>query len=104
MNERDDFQFPTAQSQRCGNGSDVRHEFAAGMRGSLTHARQRIGESMTSAQERSRQMMGHTSGYIKRWPFSAIAVAAGVGLLLGWLLAHQSRDDEMSSERARWWR
>lgn len=59
---------------------------------------------MTSAHERSRQMVDSTSGYIQRWPFGAIAVAAGVGLLLGWMLAVQSREDEESIERSRWWR
>lgn len=105
MNENEDFQYPTSQSQRRGNGSDTH---AAGLgetvRGSLSQARQRLGDTVTQAQERSRQVVDSTTGYIQRWPFSALAVAAGVGLLIGWMLATQARDDEDASIERRWWR
>jgi len=103
MHEHEDFQFPTSESRHRGNGSSA-HGGGAGMRESLAQARHRLGETMTSAQERSRQMMDSTSGYIQRWPFSAIAVAAGVGLLIGWMIATQSHEDDAMDERARWWR
>ncbi len=101
MNDREDFQFPTSDSR--GNGSDAYARTAAGMRDSLAHARNRLGQTMTSAQERSRHMVDSTSETIQRWPFSAIALAAGVGLLIGWLIASQSTGDDMT-ENARWWR
>lgn len=104
MNEREDFQFPTSESRHRGNGSDSYSRAAAGMRDSLAQAKQRLGETMTSAHERSRQMVDSTSGYIQKWPFSALAVAAGVGLLIGWLIASQSHSDEETMEGQRWWR
>ena len=103
MNDREDFQFPTSESRR-GNGSDEYARTAAGMRDSLAHARHRLGQTMTSAQERSRHMVDSTSETIQRWPFSAIAVAAGVGLLIGWLIASQSPGAEDMTENPRWWR
>lgn len=104
MNEREDFQFPTSQSQRRGNGSDTAHVLGAGVRESLSNARQRIGDTMATAQERSRMMVDSTSGYIQRWPFSAIALAAGVGLLVGWMIAQGTREEIIPGARARWWR
>jgi ElaB/YqjD/DUF883 family membrane-anchored ribosome-binding protein len=105
MNENEDFQFPTSQSKRHGNGADQQAaRLGESVRGSLSQARQKLGDSVTQAQERSRQMVDSTTGYIQRWPFSTLAAAAGIGLLIGWMLATQSRHEDDESIERRWWR
>ncbi|MCW5620307.1 MAG: DUF883 domain-containing protein [Burkholderiales bacterium] len=102
MNETENFQYPTSDMARRGNGSDTHSaRMTAAMRESLSHARQKLEDTVATAHQRSRQMADTTSDYIQRWPFSAIAVAAGVGLLVGWLLATQIREEQRSAMRAR---
>lgn len=102
MNQsNENVEYPTSESNKRSNGSDKTNGMNAQMRETMAQAKQKIGETMSAAQERSRQMMDTTSGYIQRWPFGAIAVAAGVGVIAGWLLAQSSRHE--SPLRRRWW-
>ncbi|HZP87215.1 MAG TPA: hypothetical protein VFB54_10380 [Burkholderiales bacterium] len=96
----ENFEYPTSQSATRGNGPDT-SGMASTVRDSMQQAKQKLGETMATAQERSRQVVDATSGYIQRWPFGAIAVAAGVGMVVGWLLA-QPRQSNPSLRRS-WW-
>lgn len=114
MNQSDEnFEYPTSESaqaseanrssesSRRGNGTEKTVGINAQMRDTVAQAKQKIGETMSAAQERSRQVVDTTSGYIQRWPFGAIAVAAGVGMIVGWVLAQQSRSQ--SPLHRSWW-
>jgi ElaB/YqjD/DUF883 family membrane-anchored ribosome-binding protein len=104
MAQSEDFDFPTSESNPHGvrgNGSDAAENSAgAGMQQTMHSARERLSEAMTAAQDRSRQMMDQTSGYVQQYPMAAIAVAAGLGVLVGWLLAQST---PVQQERRRWW-
>lgn len=104
MAQGEEFDFPTSESNprgARGNGSD---EANSGERGgvqqTLQSARQRFGEAMSGAQERSRQMMDQTSGYVQQYPMSAVAIAAGVGVLVGFMLAMSMQETQ---PRRSWW-
>lgn len=97
----ENFEYPSSESTKRGNGSDKTAGMNAQVRDTMAQAKQKLGETMSAAQEHSRQMMDTTSGYIQRWPFGAIAVAAGVGMVVGWLLAQPSRHE--SPLRRSWW-
>lgn len=98
----ENFQYPTSESAARGNGSDTSGTgLGMNVRETMSQAKQKLGDTMSAAQERSRQMMDTTSGYIQRWPFGAIAVAAGVGMIVGWLLA-QPRESASMLRRS-WW-
>ena len=103
MAQGEEFDFPTSESDAGsvrGNGSDdADSSERAGMK-TLQSARQRLGEAMSSAQERSRQMMDQTSGYVQHYPMAAVAIAAGVGVLLGWMLAMSMHETQ---SRRSWW-
>jgi ElaB/YqjD/DUF883 family membrane-anchored ribosome-binding protein len=45
-------------------------------------------------------MMDQTSGYVQQYPMAAVAIAAGVGVLVGWMLAMGMQETE---SRRRWW-
>lgn len=101
----ENFEYPTSESATRGNGSDksgsMGSNTSGNMRDTMQQAKQKLSETMSVAQERSRQMVDTTSGYIQRWPFGAIAVAAGVGMIVGWLLAQPARHE--SPLRRSWW-
>jgi ElaB/YqjD/DUF883 family membrane-anchored ribosome-binding protein len=102
MAQSENFDFPTSESNPQGvrgNGSDAA-ESGSKAQQTMQGARQRLGEAMTAAQDRSRQMMDQTSGYVQQYPMAAIAVAAGLGVLIGWLLAQSTPEPQ---ERRRWW-
>jgi ElaB/YqjD/DUF883 family membrane-anchored ribosome-binding protein len=105
MAQSEDFDFPTAESNprgARGNGSDeTEHTRAEGMQQSWQDARQKLGEAMTSAQDRSRQMMDSTYNYMHQYPMTALAIAAGIGVLVGWMLAQGS--EETRPRRGSWW-
>jgi ElaB/YqjD/DUF883 family membrane-anchored ribosome-binding protein len=103
MAQGEDFDYPTSESNprgARGNGSDQAESATAGMQQSLQNARQRLSEAMSTAQDRSRQMMDQTSGYVQQYPMAAVAIAAGVGVLVGWMLAMGMQETE---SRRRWW-
>jgi ElaB/YqjD/DUF883 family membrane-anchored ribosome-binding protein len=105
MDQNEQYGFPRSESESAGgrgNGSDSASEDASGkVRDSLATARQKLSDTMSVAQDRSREMMDTTSGYIHRWPFGSIAVAAGVGLLIGLMLGRGASESSMS--RRSWW-
>ena len=105
MAENEEYSFPRSESESTGgrgNGSDTPgQEMGSRMRESLTAAKQKLSDTMSVAQDRSREMMDTTSGYIHRWPFGSIAVAAGVGLLIGLMLGRGSAESSIS--RRSWW-
>ena len=104
MAQGEEFDYPTSESNprsARGNGSDEAEAGSLdGMQQSLRTARERLSDAMSSAQERSRQMMDQTSGYVQQYPMTAVAIAAGVGVLVGWMLAMGMQDPE---PRRRWW-
>jgi ElaB/YqjD/DUF883 family membrane-anchored ribosome-binding protein len=104
MAQGEDFDFPTSQANprgARGNGSDeTGGTGTAGMQQTMQGARQRLNEAMSTAQERSRQMMDQTSGYVQQYPMSAVAIAAGVGVLVGWMLAMSMQETQ---PRRNWW-
>jgi len=104
MAQTEDFDFPTSEANPRGvrgNGSDeAESSGTAGMQQTLHSARQRLGEAMSTAQERSRQVMDQTSGYVQQYPFAAVAIAAGVGVLMGWMLAISMQETQ---SRRNWW-
>ena len=103
MEQNEEYSFPRSESASTGgrgNGPDSGGEDMGNrMRSSLANARQKLSDTMSVAQDRSREMMDTTSGYIHRWPFGSIAVAAGVGLLIGLMLGRGSAE----SSRRSWW-
>jgi ElaB/YqjD/DUF883 family membrane-anchored ribosome-binding protein len=104
MAQGEDFDYPTSESNPRtvrGNGSDeAESSGTAGMQQTLQSARQRLGEAMSTAQDRSRQMMDQTSGYVQQYPMAAVAIAAGVGVLVGWMLAMSMQETQT---RRSWW-
>jgi ElaB/YqjD/DUF883 family membrane-anchored ribosome-binding protein len=103
MAQGEEFEFPSSQANprgARGNGSDEADESGSGMQEQLHGARRRLGEAMTVAQDRSRQMMDQTSGYVQQYPMAAIAIAAGVGVLVGWILAQGAQETQ---PRRGWW-
>jgi ElaB/YqjD/DUF883 family membrane-anchored ribosome-binding protein len=104
MAQGEDFDFPTSDASprgARGNGSDQNeHTRAEAMQQSLQSARQRLSEAMTSAQDRSRQMMDNTSHYMHQYPMTALAIAAGIGVLVGWMLAQGG--EETHTRRSLW--
>ena len=105
MAESEDFDFPTAESSSRGargNGSDdTERTRAEGLQQSWQGARERLGEAMNTAQDRSRQMMDSTYNYVHQYPMAALAIAAGIGVLVGWMLAQGS--EESRPRRSSWW-
>jgi hypothetical protein len=57
----------------------------------ITQAKDRLADTVIAAQDRSTEMVASASGTIQRWPFSAVAIAAGIGVAVGWLLATRSQ-------------
>jgi hypothetical protein len=91
--------YPTSESKGRGNGPDSGSGYVPQ---ALTQAKQRLSETMTAAQDRSRQMIDTTSGYVQRWPFSSVAIAMGVGVIIGRLLAHRGVAIHEVGRRS-WW-
>jgi ElaB/YqjD/DUF883 family membrane-anchored ribosome-binding protein len=104
MTQGEEFDFPTSESHPRGvrgNGSDEPESTGTGsMQQTLHGARRRLGDAMTTAQERSRQMMDQTSGYVQQYPIAAVAIAAGVGVLVGMMLAMSLQETQ---SRRSWW-
>jgi ElaB/YqjD/DUF883 family membrane-anchored ribosome-binding protein len=103
MAQGEEFDFPTSQSNprgARGNGSDEAEGMGSQMQQTWDNARQRLGDAMSMAQDRSRQMMDQTSGYVQQYPMAAIAIAAGVGVLIGWMLAQGAQETQ---SRRNWW-
>lgn len=99
MNHSQEQTYPTAESKGRGNGPDSGSDYVPQ---ALTQAKQKLSETMTAAQDRSRQMIDTTSGYVQRWPFSSVAIAMGVGVIIGLLLAHSGAAVREPSRRS-WW-
>lgn len=59
----------------------------APVRQTLSKAKDRLADTMIAAQDRSTEMVSRASGYVQRYPFSMLATALGVGVVIGWLLA-----------------
>lgn len=91
--------YPTSESKGRGNGPDSAGAYVPQ---ALTQAKQKLSETMTAAQDRSRQMIDSTSGYVQRWPFSSVAIAMGVGVIIGLLLAHRGAALHETPRRS-WW-
>ncbi len=110
MAQNQEYGFPTSEANpdqagtRRGNGSDA-SEQAGGtaMRESLSNAKQKLSDTMAAAQDRSRQVMDTTSDYIQRWPFGAIAIAAGVGLVVGMMIGRSTSNPSLISAARRNW-
>jgi uncharacterized protein with LGFP repeats len=99
MNHSEEQTYPTSESRGRGNGPDSGSAYVPQ---ALTQAKQKLSESMTAAQDRSRQMIDTTSGYVQRWPFSSVAIAMGVGVIIGLLLAHRGTAMHETARRS-WW-
>lgn len=107
MHQSDQQTYPTASPSPSARGNEpqimggtaswqeslaqAKHKVADTLQESLTQAKYKVADTVIAAQDKSRQVMDTTSGYVQRWPFSAIAVAIGVGVIVGFLLANRGR-------------
>ena len=110
MHQRDQQTSPTAEPSRSvrGNGPETMRSTAAWqeslaqakdrvvdtVQDSLIQAKHKVADTVIAAQDKSRQVMDSTSGYVQRWPFSAIAVAIGVGVIVGFLLGNRGQQSQ----------
>lgn len=83
--------FPSSESgsRVRGNGPDE-SAAASQLHRQLSTARQKMADTMVAMQDRSQHAVETATGTIQRWPFTAIALAIGVGIALGYLLADRS--------------
>jgi ElaB/YqjD/DUF883 family membrane-anchored ribosome-binding protein len=70
-------------------GGDKVNEARARIRESLESARRRLLEAERSAVRHGEEAVTATEDYVKRNPWQSVGIAAGVGLVIGVLLARR---------------
>ena len=78
---------PLAGTEQAGAASGSGGSVPGQVRQTLGKAKDRLADTMIAAQDRSSEMVSRASGYVQRYPFSMLATALGVGVVIGWLLA-----------------
>jgi ElaB/YqjD/DUF883 family membrane-anchored ribosome-binding protein len=70
-------------------GGDKVNEARSRIRESLESARRRLLEAERSAVRQGEEAVAATEDYVKRNPWQSVGIAAGVGLVIGVLLARR---------------
>lgn len=78
----------TAQDTTRQNPSDVQSIGNPGgsIREALEPAREKLSSAMTTVQERSTRVVSGVQGYVQEAPIQSIAMAMGIGVIIGLLL------------------
>jgi len=69
------------------NGSDTSNQMASRLRDRVGQARDRVTDAMSAAKDRSFELRDRAADSIQGAPFASIAVAMGIGILIGWVIA-----------------
>jgi ElaB/YqjD/DUF883 family membrane-anchored ribosome-binding protein len=78
---------PPNQAYDLPNGSDTSSQMASRLRERVAHAKDRVSDAVSAAKDRSFDLRDRAADSIQSAPFVSIAVAVGVGVLIGWILA-----------------
>ena len=82
---------PAHQGYDLPNGSDSSvNQVASRLRERVGQARDRMTDAVSAAKDRSFELRDRAADSIQNAPFVSIAVAVGVGVLIGYLLARSS--------------
>lgn len=73
----------------AGQGGEKLAEVRAKTEASLKAFKSRIGEAQTALVEKTRAAAKATDVYVHEKPWNAVGVAAGLGLLIGWLMGRR---------------
>jgi ElaB/YqjD/DUF883 family membrane-anchored ribosome-binding protein len=70
-------------------GSDRLAEARARIRESVEAAKRRLGEAQSRVAQEGAEALHATDDYVKRNPWQAVGIAAGIGLIAGLLLSRR---------------
>jgi ElaB/YqjD/DUF883 family membrane-anchored ribosome-binding protein len=85
LNDPAQYGYDLPNGSDNGSGSAV----AARLRERMGQARERVSDAMSVARDRSSQLRDRAADRIQSAPFASIALAVGVGVVIGWLLGRR---------------